>query len=196
MEILHLSKILPTFWQKLFQKKSSENCQPNFLKNKKLKEQKKLNFKSKNLEKYNKLFTLKELRESVKKAHDTSAGPDDIHYQLLKHLPESCLSTLLDIFNKVWVTENFPDFWREAIVIPVPKPGKDHTDPINYRPIALTSCICQTMKRMINERLVWYLESNKLITKYQSGLRRQRGTTDNLIRFESLIREAFIKKNI
>ena len=46
----------------------------------------------------------------------------------------------------------------------VPKPGKDTSDPSNYRPIALTSCICKVMERMINSRLVWYLERNKLLS--------------------------------
>jgi hypothetical protein len=27
---------------------------------------------------------------------------DDIHYQLLKHLPESALQTLLDLMNDIW----------------------------------------------------------------------------------------------
>ena len=49
-------------------------------------------------------------------------------------------------------------------MIPIPKPGKDPTNPTNYRPIALTSCICKTMERMINRGLVWYLESHKLLT--------------------------------
>ena len=44
-------------------------------------------------------------------------------------------------------------------MIPIPKPGKDPTNPTNNHPIALTSCI-----RMINRRLVWYLESHKLLT--------------------------------
>jgi hypothetical protein len=45
----------------------------------------------KNLEEYNRPFSLDELRKSLDKAHDTACGPDDIHYQLLKHLPESAL---------------------------------------------------------------------------------------------------------
>ena len=49
-------------------------------------------------------------------------------------------------------------------MIPIPKPGKDPTNPTNNHPIALTSCICKTMERMINRRLVWYLESHKLLT--------------------------------
>ena len=47
---------------------------------------------------------------------------------------------------------------------------------------------------MINERLVWYLESNNLITEFQSGFRHQRSTQDHLVRFETFVPEAFIKK--
>ena len=53
----------------------------------------------------------------------------------------------------------FLEDWRFATVIPIPKPGKDHAEPTNYRPIALTNCLCKTMERMINKRLIWYLES-------------------------------------
>ena len=78
--------------------------------------------------------------------------------------------------------------------ISIPKPGKDNTNPNNYLPIALTSCICKTLERMINERLLWYLETNNIITEFQSGFRHQRSTNDHLVRLETFIREAFIKK--
>ena len=44
---------------------------------------------------------------------------------------------------------------------------------------------------MINTRLVWYLEFNKLISPVQSGFR---STSDNLVRLETFIRDAFVKK--
>ena len=88
----------------------------------------------------------------------------------------------------------FPESWRLATVIPIPKPGKDHAEPTNYRPIALTSCLCKTLERMINKRRVWYLESNNVITKLQSGFRAERSTNDNLVRLETFIRDAFIKR--
>jgi len=50
------------------------------------------------------------------------------------------------------------------------------------------------MERMINNRLVWFLEINKLITPLQCGFRKQRSTTDHLFRLESFIREAFIQR--
>ena len=50
------------------------------------------------------------------------------------------------------------------------------------------------MERMINSRLAWYLETNGLITNMQTGFRKRRGTIDHLIRLETFIREAFIRK--
>ena len=78
--------------------------------------------------------------------------------------------------------------------MPIPKPGKDSSSPANYRPVALTSCICKTMERMENYRLVWFLEKDKLIATFQSSFRKQRQTLDHLVRFDTLIREGFIKK--
>ena len=109
-------------------------------------------------------------------------------------MPFRSLDCLLGIFNYVWKTGILPDSWKEAIVIPISKPGKDSSNPANYRPIALTSCICKTLERMVNDRLVWFLEKNKLITTVQSGFRKQRGTLDHLVRFETFIREGFINK--
>ena len=47
---------------------------------------------------------------------------------------------------------------------------------------------------MINARLVWYLEINNLIFPVQSGFRSERSTNDNLVRLETFIRDAFVKK--
>ena len=158
-------------------------------------EQTPLNFESDNIEDYNLPFTVKELQDSLNKAHDTSVGPDDIHYQILKHIPDISLNALLDLFNDIWDDGVFPPGWREATIIPILKPGKNHTNPTNYRPIALTSCICKTFERMINNRLVWYLEYNGIIAAYQSGFRKKRSTIDQIIRLESAVREEFINKD-
>ena len=146
------------------------------------------------MEEYNRPFSLDELRKSLDKAHDIACGPDDIHYQLLKHLPESALQVLLDLMNEIWETGDLPSIWKLANVIPIPKPGKDHSAPSNYRPIALTSCVCKTMERMINARLIWFLESNGLLSNIQYGFRQSKSLLDHLVRFETFIRNAFAKK--
>ena len=47
---------------------------------------------------------------------------------------------------------------------------------------------------MINNRLIWFLEKNKFITNLQTGFRKTRSTSNHLICLETLIREAFAKK--
>ena len=98
-----------------FAKKSSpENYSEQFQRNKGKEEKKKLSFKSNNTEHYNKLFTIKELKTALEKAHDSCPGSDKVHYQFLKHLPFTSISILLDIFNDVWQSGDFPSSWKEA----------------------------------------------------------------------------------
>ena len=101
---------------------------------------------------------MRDLKRSLKKSNNSSPGPDQIHYEILRHLPIETLHILLDIINETWKSDTFPESWREALIISIPKPGKDNFNHLNYRPIVLTSCVCKTVERMVNERLVWYLE--------------------------------------
>ena len=58
----------------------------------------------------------------------------------------------------------------------------------------MTSCICKTVERMVNERLIWVLEKRGLLNKFQSGFRKGRSTIDQLIRMETFVRDAFARK--
>ena len=186
--------IANTLGETFLKNSSSQNYSEKFKHIKMQQEKNNINFKSLNNEEYNNPFNLLELIDAIQNSNDTATGPDEVHYQMLKHLPNNALSTILHIFNDIWATGVFPESWRLATIIPIPKPGKDHEEPSNYRPIALTSCLCKTLERMINKRLVWYLESNDLISPIQSGFRSGRSTNDHLIRLETFIRDAFVNR--
>ena len=124
-----------------------------------------------------------------------SHGRDEIHYQMLKHLTENSLETLLNIFNYIWNTGKFSEDWQYATIIPIPKPGKDPAEPNNYRLIALTSYLCKTFERIISKRLTWFLESNNHLLRFQSDFRSDHSTTDNLVRLESFILMPLLKGN-
>ena len=130
------------------------------------------------------------------KSHDSAVGPDDIHYQMLKHLPPNAVNTLLEMLNNIWFAGNFPPSWRTSTVTPILKPAIDASDPNNNRPIASTSCLCKVVESMVKNRLVWFLVRNKLITPLQCGFRKQHSTTDHLVRLESFISEAFFNGNM
>lgn len=96
-----------------------------------------LDFRSDNSEPYNQPFSMDELLRAIGNSHDTAVGK--IHYQFLKHLPSVALSLLLEIFNRIWNSGDIPDSWKKALIVPIPKPGKDHTDPSNYLANLLTN---------------------------------------------------------
>ena len=170
-----------------------KNSNPQFISYKSKSKKQRLNFKTNNSEKYNLPFTLAELKEAIQASHNTAFGPDEIHYEFLKHLTKNSLNYLLKIFNDIWINGTFPESWKIATLISISKPGKDNSNPANYCPIALTSCLCKTMECMVNKRLVWYLESNKLIRNSQCGFWKWRSTTDHVVELETSIREANIQ---
>ncbi|GFN80537.1 RNA-directed DNA polymerase from mobile element jockey [Plakobranchus ocellatus] len=111
---------------------------------------------------------LQERKKAQNKSNESAAGPDAVYCQFLRHLPESSLHILLKLFNNIWTTGDIPPSWREA------------SDPSNYRPIALTSCLCKTLERMVNDRLVHVLESTNLLSKVQCGFRKDHSTLYHL----------------
>ena len=170
---------------------SSENYSKEFQSIEAQEGKQKINFETNRNLRYNK--KMRDLKRFLKKSNNSSPGPDQIHYEILRHLPIETLHISLDIINETWKSDTFPESLREALIISIPKPGKDHFNPLNYRPIVLTSCICKTVERMVNERLVWYLEKNGLLAKQQCGYRANRSTVDHLIHLETFIRDAFIQ---
>lgn len=84
-----------------------------------------------------------------------------------------------------------PPTWSEALIIPIPKPGKDYIDPNNCHPIALTSCLGKTMERMVNNHLVYKLETGNKINRLHCGFRQGRSTLGHLLRLESYARDTF-----
>lgn len=73
-----------------------------------------------------------------------------------------------DTLSKITKKGLVPVSWKEVIIIPIRKPGKDPSKPENYKPIALTSHICKLMEQMVSERIMFSLEKRGLIAAYQS----------------------------
>lgn len=76
-----------------------------------------------------------------------SATGKDQNCLMLKNLSESSDDLLFEFCYKVWEGWKFPKSWKDAVIIPVSKLGKDSTKPGNYRPIALTSHVCKIMDK-------------------------------------------------
>lgn len=173
---------------------SSQHYTPVFLRHKLQAEKQAVSLSGGLQEPYNAPFTLHELEMVLHSTKQSAPGPDRIHYFMLQHLHPATLELVLYLFNRIWSEGCFPTSWKIAVVIPLLKPGKDPTVASSYRPIALTSCLAKTLERMINRRLMYYLERHNLLDQYQCGFRAARSTVDHLVRFETTVREAFVNR--
>ena len=116
-------------------------------------------------------ITENELKEAINEIkHKTnSVGSDGISNSMLINLPYNALKLLLTIFQICWKTRNVPSIWKESIIVPIHKVGKNQSDPNNYRPIALTSVTCKLFEKIIMKRLTHFCDKNSIIPTNQAG---------------------------
>ncbi|GBM32481.1 hypothetical protein AVEN_156581-1 [Araneus ventricosus] len=86
-----------------------------------------------------------ELETALSQAHDTSPDRDGIKFNMLRHLNTTSLSRLLFLFIIISTEQKYLSQWHKSIVNPILKPGKDSSNPLNYRPIALTSYLSESV---------------------------------------------------
>ena len=79
-------------------------------------------------------------------------------------------------------------------MVPIHKKGKPRNKVDSYQPISLTSSVCKLMEKIINKRLIWFLETNSLLTQEQGGFRRYRSTEDQIAFITQEIEDGFQEK--
>ena len=74
-----------------------------------------------------------------------SMGPDSVHPILLKYFHAAVSLPLYLLFYRSLSSMPVPSLWKTSNVSPIYKKGA-HSDPLNYRPISLTSFCCKAME--------------------------------------------------
>ena len=62
-----------------------------------------------------------------------------------------------------------PDDWRCSQIAALVKSGRK-SDPLNYRPVSLTSVCCKVMERIIYCHIVKHLDENGIISVFDTYL--------------------------
>ena len=75
-----------------------------------------------------------------------------------------------------------PSNWKYANVTPIFKKG-DKSDPVNYRPISLTSQICKVFESIIRDNIVNHLNKHTLLLQSQHGFTKGKSCLTNLLLF-------------
>ena len=103
-----------------------------------------------------------------------ATGIDKISAKILKLASPIISDPITKIINKSISTQIFPEEWKTARVIPLYKKG-------NYRPISILPVISKIYEKILYEKLIGYLNEEKLLSDNQFGFRRSHSTSSALL---------------
>ena len=107
-------------------------------------------------------------------------GPDKLSPSLLKFLAPHISSSMALIFQHSLDTGEVPTDWRTANVVPIHKKGS-RSNPLNYRPISLTSITSKIIEHVIAHHIRHHLDTNSLLSTNQHGFRRDHSCDSQLL---------------
>jgi hypothetical protein len=136
-------------------------------------------------------FTLNELKQVIKQLNPLKApGSDLITALMIQEMPPEGLRTLLHIFNAITRFEYWPAPLKHAMIIMLPKPGKNPTDVASYRPISLLPVISKILEKLLLKRIYNDTHSQAWIPTHQFGLRKAHSTIQQCHRLTDIINKA------
>ena len=89
----------------------------------------------------------------LRKHHTNKAsGGDGIPVELFQILKDDAMIMLYSICQQIWKTQQWPQDWKRAVFIPIPKKG-NAKEGSNYRTIALISHASKVILKILEARL-------------------------------------------
>jgi hypothetical protein len=132
--------------------------------------------------------TLFEIQQAIRaQKNGKAAGPDGINAESLKAATEVTAQQLHSIFHKVWTQETFPQDWKEAHLVKIPKKG-DLSKCENYRGISLLSVPGKAFNRVILNRMRAAVDER--LREEQAGFRPNRSCTDQIASLRIIVEQS------
>ena len=119
----------------------------------------------------------------------TSYSTDGISNKVIKWVAKEISWPMAHIINKSLELNFVPDYWKTGVIKPIFKSG-DQTDPGQYRPINLLSCLSKIMEKCIAEQVYQYCFDNNIINPDQYGYMPNRNTEQLLHRLTQKVFDA------
>ena len=108
-----------------------------------------------------------------------ATGADGISARILKDSKEVIIPTLTSLVNLSFKTPTFPESMKAATIKCLHK--KNCTEePANYRPLSILQILSKVFERAAVDQIVYFLESNNLISRNQHAYRKGHSTVTSL----------------
>ncbi|GFY08606.1 probable RNA-directed DNA polymerase from transposon X-element [Trichonephila clavipes] len=136
-----------------------------------------------------------EIISYIKKSNSKKApGKDGISNRMTKNFTLKAILILTVLINKSLTLNYFPKSWKEAIIFPILKPGKNKILPTSYRPISLLPKLSKITESIILTRLKIFIYTNNLLNPNQYGFTNKLSTLHPLLNLTEAITEGFQNK--
>lgn len=123
----------------------------------------------------------------VQNIKSKATGNDEIGRIMLMYIFKHVLPALTHIINFSLSCGQFPDSWRKAHVLPLPK-CPNPALPNQFRPISILPFLSKVIESIVHKQVTDYLTTAELFNTYQSGFRAGHSTTTALLRVTEDIR--------
>ena len=115
-----------------------------------------------------------------------SSGIEDVSSFVIKEAFKVLITQVTYMFNLSIKGACFPEAWKYATVIPIPKVGNS-TLVQNYRPISPLPLPGKILEKLIHNQLSNYLEGDSLLNSNQHGFRKHHSTIHSVAQLTSFI---------
>ena len=120
-------------------------------------------------------ITVHDVGRAIASFRERAPGESGVTSGMLKQLPECIRGWLADLFTACLSMGYFPTGLKRARVCMIPKSGNARGIE-EFRPISLLETVGKVFERVINDRLMMHMVSNRLYGEFQFGFRSGRGT--------------------
>ena len=120
-----------------------------------------------------------EVLKVISKIKSKAKGHDNLNIDLIELCCPYILPYLTHVINNCILYSVYPDCWKKALVVPLPKVN-DPRELKDLRPISILPCLSKILEKIINEQLTKYAELHRLLPENQSGFRKNHGCSSAL----------------
>ena len=132
------------------------------------------------------IISLQEGKSEIQKLkNNKTSGNDSIANEIIKVSSDVILPTLCNLFSTILNREYFPKMWSVGFIVPIYK--SDGCDPSNYGGIAITSCVGKIFTSVINQRIIKFVEKQRIVSHHQIGFKKFYRTADHIFVVKALI---------
>ena len=142
-----------------------------------------------------KLCSITDVSDIIRNLKTNACGVDGVSLTMLNYCCPYIEPYITHIINCCLELGHFPDLWKEALIIPLPK-SNDVKCMTDLRPISILPILSKILEKIVHKQLFEFVNENNILYENQSGFRKGHSTITALTRVVDDIAKSADKKKV